>query len=54
MKKRIITVLLALTLLLCLSVSVFAESQLWNITDDAGLLSDEEYTQLESYAESVS
>ena len=34
MKKRIITVLLALTLLLCLSVSVFAASQLWNITDD--------------------
>ena len=54
MKKRIITILLALTILLCLSVSVFAESQLWNITDDAGLLSDEEYTQLESYAESVS
>lgn len=54
MKKRIITVLLALTLLVCLSISVFAESQLWNITDDAGLLSDEEYTQLESYAESVS
>lgn len=54
MKKRIITILLALTLLVCLSISVFAESQLWNITDDAGLLSDEEYTQLESYAESVS
>lgn len=54
MKKRIITVLLALTLLVCLSVSVFAESQLWNITDDAGLLSEEEYTQLEGYAESVS
>ena len=53
MKKRIFTVLLALTLLLCLSVSVFAESQLWNITDDAGILSDDDYTQLESYAESV-
>ena len=54
MKKRIIRLSLVLALMLCLSVSVFAESQLWNITDDAGLLSDEEYTQLESYAESVS
>ena len=53
MKKRILTVLLALTLLVCLSVSVFAESQLPNITDDAGILTADDYDQLESYAEYV-
>ena len=37
MKKRILTVLLTLVLLLGLSVSVFAESQLYHITDDAGI-----------------
>lgn len=35
MKKRIIRLSLVLALMLCLSVSVFAESQLWHITDDA-------------------
>ena len=37
MKKRMIRLSLVLALILCLSVSVLAESQLWNITDDAGI-----------------
>ena len=54
MKKRIITVLLTLVLLLGLSVCVFAESQLWHITDDAGILTSDENSELEAYAQSVS
>ena len=54
MKKRILTVLLTLVLLLGLSVSVFAESQLYHITDDAGILTAEEDSRLEEYAEAVS
>lgn len=54
MKKRFLTVLLVLVLLLGLSVCVFAESQLWHITDDAGILSSDENTELETYAQSVS
>ena len=54
MKKRIVTVLLTLVLLLSLSASVFAESQLWHITDDAGVLTTEQDAQLEEYAEAVS
>ena len=54
MKKRIASILLALTLLVCLSVSVFAESQLYYITDDAGILTEAENTQFEQYAQSVS
>ena len=54
MKKRFLTVLLTLVLLACLSVSVLAESQLYRITDDAGILTAEQDGQLESYAESIS
>ena len=54
MKKRVLTILLTLVLLLGLSVPVFAESQLWHITDDAGILTAEEDSQLEQYAEAVS
>lgn len=54
MKKRILTVLLTIILLLCLSVSVFAESQLYHITDDAGILTAEQDGELEAYAESIS
>ena len=54
MKKRIVTALLALMLLLGLSVSVFAESQLWHITDDAGILTEAQDGELEAYAENIS
>ena len=54
MKKRILTVLLSLLLLLSLSVSCFAESQLYYITDDAGILTAEQDGQLETYAEGIS
>ena len=54
MKKRIVTALLALVLLLGLSVSVFAESQLWHITDDAGILTEAQDGELEAYAENIS
>lgn len=54
MKKRVWKLLLVLALLACLSVCVFAESQLWHITDDAGVLTAEQNTQLEDYAQSVS
>ena len=54
MKRRVLSIALALVLLLCLSVSAFAESQLWHITDDAGLLTEEQDAQLEEYAEAVS
>ena len=51
MKKRIIRLSLVLALMLCLSVSVFAESQLWHITDDAGILTESQNIELETYAE---
>ena len=54
MKKRILTVLLVLVFLLGLSAFVSAESQLWYITDDAGILTSDENTELEAYAQSVS
>ncbi len=54
MKKRIIRLSLVLALMLCLSVSVFAESQLWNITDDAGILTESQNIELETYAETIS
>ena len=54
MKKRIVTALLALVILLGLSVSVFAESQLWHITDDAGILTEAQDGELEAYAENIS
>ena len=47
MKKRIIRLSLVLALMLCLSVSVFAESQLWHITDDAGILTESQNIELE-------
>ena len=50
MKKRIIRLSLVLALMLCLSVSVFAESQLWHITDDAGILTESQNIELETYA----
>lgn len=40
--------------MLCLSVSVFAESQLWHITDDAGILTESQNIELETYAETIS
>ena len=54
MKKRIIRLSLVLALMLCLSVSVFAESQLWHITDDAGILTESQNIELETYAENIS
>ena len=54
MKKRIIRLSLVLALMLCLSVSVFAESQLWHITDDAGILTESQNIELETYAETIS
>ena len=48
MKKRILCSLLALLMLFALTVCVFAsEPQLYNITDAAGLLTDEQDLQLE-------
>ena len=46
MKKRMIRLSLVLALILCLSVSVFAESQLWHITDDAGILTESQNIEL--------
>ena len=54
MKKRLIRLSLVLALMLCLSVSVFAESQLWHITDDAGILTESQNIELETYAENIS
>ncbi len=51
MKKRILCSLLALLTLLALTVCVFAsEPQLYNVTDTAGLLTDEQNSQLEKHA----
>lgn len=54
MKKRIFAVLLALTLLVCLSVTALAEDYFWHITDNAGILTEDEAFQFETYAEAVS
>ena len=57
MKKRVICLLLVLTavLALCGSVSVMASgAELYYVTDDAGILTEEEDLKLEAMAEQVS
>lgn len=53
MKRKLFSLVLALMLIAGLSISVGAESQLLNVTDDAGVLTDEQYSQLEQAAEDV-
>ncbi len=53
-KKLLLTLLLALALLLSLSASAFAEARLDYVTDEAGILSEEERTQLNAQAGRIS
>lgn len=53
-KKLLLTLLLALALLLGLSASAFAEARLDYVTDEAGILSEEERTQLNARAGQIS
>ena len=55
MKKRGISLALLLALIVCLSVSVFAEGEtLGYVTDAAGLLTQDEVEQLETLAQAAS
>ena len=51
MKKKLICLLLAAMMVLALSVSAFASPQLYNVTDDAGLLTDDQCAVLEKMAD---
>ena len=53
-KKLLLTLLLALALVLSLSASAFAEARLDYVTDEAGILSEEERTQLNAQAGRIS
>ena len=53
-KKLLLTLLLALALLLSLSASAFAEARLDYVTDEAGILSEEERTRLNAQAGRIS
>ena len=53
-KKLLLTLLLALALLLSLSASAFAEARLDYATDEAGILCEEERTELNSQAGRIS
>ena len=53
MKRKLFSLLLALVLIAGLSIYVCAESQLLNVTDSAGVLTDSQYSTLEQTAEDI-
>ena len=54
MKKIASALLAAIMLLVCLAVPAFADAQPGYVTDDAGILTDSELSELEARAEQVS